>query len=66
MIEKRGTPHLTSQQINLIIDNLLKIPKTHKLIHPCQERTRYSNILDWLTFSMNALKAEESPPNLLA
>lgn len=36
MIENKGNHHLTTQQIHLIIDNLLKIPKTHKLIHPCQ------------------------------
>lgn len=66
MIENKGNHHLTSEQINLIIDNLLKIPKNHKLIHPCQERTRYSNILEWMTSAMDALKQQNSLPSSLA
>jgi hypothetical protein len=38
------------------MDGLLKIPKRHKLIHPCEERSKYAGILDWLMLAIGQLK----------
>ena len=47
---------LSSDKLGEIADILLKIPRRHKLIHPCEDRTRYSNVLDWLMMSISELK----------
>ena len=67
MIEEKGGLELTQRQLNNIIEALLKLPRSHKLIHPCQERNRYSAILEWLTNAIAALRNnEETEPRELA
>ena len=50
---------LSLPELQHIMDSLLKIPRRHTLIHPCQERTKYANILDWLTTSLSGLKDQK-------
>ena len=57
---------LPEQKLHQIIDSLLTIPKHHKLIHPCQERTRYASILDWFVTSISSLKEKYLPSEELA
>lgn len=64
MIENKGGPQLTHSQLNAIMDALLKIPRRHKLIHPCQDRNKYSSILDWLTNALAALRNQQEKPDI--